>query len=299
MKKFMILFCFGFIFSTNFAEFNKKLKPKTAMEYSEATVGIYNEVLATASTVTVDYNNKAYLNETNSLYTGYFIEYNQNGMLNSMKYFKNGVLDGAAYYYSEKGSLSKVSNFKTGVKGDEEVEFYENGQPKKYTIYEKNNQSSVYSYNSDGDLTKMETYKNGYKNGDAYVLSDGVIIEKEFFINDKLEGDASSYYSEGQAKSSGKFKNDLRDGKWTWYYPDGEMKLIETYVNGKVSGDIKGYFPDGSVERSLSLLNGEGEFLQYYNNGVLKAKGKFHNYSAYGEWLFYDKNGNIVTTDYF
>lgn len=301
MKKLNLLFIFGLLFFTSFSEINKNFKPKNIYEYSDMLTEIYNTNFGTSANVSVDLNNKAVSFENNSAYSGYYIDYYSDGTIKSIKNFKNGQLNGDSYFYTSKGSLERVASFKNGSKNGGETEYYSNsGSPKVYREYLNGVQNGLeYNYNDDNLVKSIFTYKNGTKNGEALKFSDGILTEKETYINSRLEGEASSFYVNGKKKSSGSFKNDFRDGKWKWYYPDGELKLEETYASGKVLGDIKGFFPDGSVERKISLTNGNGDFVQYYNNGILKAKGQFYDYSASGEWFFYDKNGNLLTTNYF
>ena len=300
MKKFNLLFIFGMIFFTSFSEVDKNFKPKSVYETYDTLTSIYNTNFATTATVNLTNNNEAYTLDSNSAYSGYFIDYYKDGLVKSIKAFNNGRLNGDSYFYGSDGALSKLVTFKAGSKNGGETEYYKDGSPKSYKTYKNDVQDGIeYNYNENGLLTIIFTYKYGIKNGESLKFSEGILTEKEVYTNNRLEGNASAFYTNGKVKSAGKFKDDFRDGKWSWYYPDGELKLIETYVNGKVIGDIKGYFPDGSVERNLSLVNGNGDFVQYYDNGILKAKGQFSDYSAAGEWFFYDKNGNLTTTNYF
>ena len=300
MKKLNLLFVFGLIFFTSFSEVNKNFKPKNVYETYDMIADVYNTDFSTSANVSVDYNNQAVNLGDNSSYSGYYVVYYSSGSVKAIKNFKNGKLEGDSFFYSSVGTLEKIASYKNGSKTGSETEYYDNGSPKAYREYVNGVQNGLeYNYDDTGLLKTVFTYKYGAKNGEAYKFSDSIIIEKEFYANNKLEGEAQSFYANGKKKSSGTFKNDYRDGKWLWYHPDGELKLEETYISGKVLGDIKGFFPDGSVERNISLVNGNGDFIQYYDNGIVKAKGQFYDYSATGEWFFYDKNGNLVTVNYF
>lgn len=48
-----------------------------------------------------------------------------------------------------------------------------------------------------------------------------------------------------------------------------------------------------------SFINGkaEGEFIEYYENSVIKEKAYFINNKLEKEHLFYDKNGNLTKTE--
>ena len=75
-------------------------------------------------------------------------------------------------------------------------------------------------------------------------------------------------------------------------------RLTETYDYGKLKS-IKGQYPDGSKERKAELVNGNGDFEQYYNNGAIKLKGKIRNYAADGTWTAYDLRGVPVARNGF
>ena len=49
----------------------------------------------------------------------------------------------------------------------------------------------------------------------------------------------------------------------------------------------------------MKLINGNGNFTQYYDNGKVKAQGALRNYKAYGNWTFYNKDGYVTDTQAF
>ena len=143
---------------------------------------------------------------------------------------------------------------------------------------------------------KFENYTNNKKDGQELIVLNGVVSLKNNYTNGILNGLSTSYYPDGTLRSTGQYVNNLRNGEWVWKYPDGTVKLVENYSNGKVNGNITGYYPDGNKERVFQVTNGNGNFTQYYDNGKLKAKGSIINYSNAGDWVFYDKNGNPVSS---
>ena len=52
-------------------------------------------------------------------------------------------------------------------------------------------------------------------------------------------------------------------------------------------------------EREMKLVNGNGNFTQYYDNGKIKVQGALRNYKAYGNWNFYNKDGYLTDTQGF
>ena len=125
--------------------------------------------------------------------------------------------------------------------------------------------------------------------------SENTIVEKLNYKFGKLNGIYESYYLDGNLKANGNYNSDLRNGEWKWFYSDGTLKIVEVYTNGHINGKIIGYFPDGTTERVFNVINGNGDFVQYYDNGVVKVKGYYSMYNPSGIWKFYNKDGNIVS----
>ena len=157
-------------------------------------------------------------------------------------------------------------------------------------------------FDDKGSLTLAVEYNNGVKEGTELKFSQGIKIQEDIYKNGRKNGKSLSYYTDGNLKAEGVYVDNMRDKEWTWYYPASEgrniKRLTETYDYGKLK-QIKGQYPDGAKERKADLVNGNGDFEQYYNNGAIKLKGKIKNYTADGTWTAYDLRGVPVARNGF
>ena len=159
-----------------------------------------------------------------------------------------------------------------------------------------------YEFDDKGSLTSATEYNNGVKEGTEVKFANGIKTQEDVYRNGRKNGKSVSYYTDGSLKAEGTYVDNVRDNEWNWYYPASEgrniKRLTETYDYGKLKS-IKGQYPDGSKERKAELVNGNGDFEQYYNNGAIKLKGKIRNYAADGTWTAYDLRGVPVARNGF
>lgn len=239
---------------------------------------IVNKVLKsryeTSETVSVDTDKGTAVSKSDmSSFSGTYVDFYNGKNVRSIKNFKNGKYHGNMYFFYENGAIMKTLEFSNGKKTGEEIEFHSNGNSKSIKNFKNGvSNGSSYEYDASGRLIKQATYKNGV-----------------------LDGLSKMYYPDGKLKAYGNYSNDFREGEWVWKYPDGSTKIVEQYKKGQLEGKVVGYFPDGSMERVMNLANGNGNFVQYYSNGKIKAKGNYKNYKEYGDWSFFDKNGNLIS----
>ncbi len=294
MKKLIIvLFLFSAIYLMS--AINENIRPKSSWSYvSEA-----NKILDSYNYYTSDnttFSGGAVVDkESLDPITGSLVEYNYSHQVQSIKNYKNGILDGRRYDYYSDGSISKITEYKKGEKDGEELQFFSSGSP--YIISEYKNSllnGTRYEFDDKGYRVLFTEYINGKKEGEEIKFSENVIIQKSIYRNGRLNGKSIFYFSDGTIKAEGEYKDNFREKEWVWYYPVSEgkniKKIVETYSNGKIR-EIKGMYPDGSKERSMVLTNGNGVFEQYYRNGSIKLKGNVRNYAADGTWTAYDLRG--------
>jgi|SRR5690554_6417296 len=294
---------------------------------------------------TTDQNYKAYLNDEGIIISEgyleegkpnrYWINYYSNGLRKSEGNRENFELDGPWIFYNENGSINTIITYKNGVKNGFK-EYYENSFLVKKEFYEVNKIiGEVIEYYPDSiEKIKSSTpYKNNLKDGIAFhYAKDGRLIElvtyNKGFLKDRekvnqkdelgrKQGIWKIYYSNYRLKQERRYKDDLlngyeknynRDGKLetaflyidgikqnesdneadfnieNQYYSTGEIKKKTTFnMKGKKDGVEKSYTKDGEVEASA-----------IYKNGYLIAEGIIDDKGWYqGEWKHYYLNGNI------
>jgi antitoxin component YwqK of YwqJK toxin-antitoxin module len=111
------------------------------------------------------------------------------------------------------------------------------------------------------------------------------------------------YHENGNLMSTGIYHNMKKDSVWTGYGPSGRLSYKETYKDDVLNGKKVIYYvpadPNDKSQNILSIsnyLNGklEGEFIAYFDNGVLKEKGNYVNNKKEGVWISYGDSGKPV-----
>ena len=275
-----------------------KISPKRASEYSAQSARALSSPYSTVANVTVS-GSFATLKETGQPFTGTYAEFNEVGRVQALRSYQDGKLHGPMFLYYENGNILKATNYVNGVRDGEDVDFYGNGNSKTLRRY-KNGVLNGDSYDFDefGRLVSTMQYSNNVRHGKEIKYSNGIVTNENTYANGQLNGETKSYYSNGTLRSNGNYSRNLRHGQWTWNYENGTKKLIETYQNGLIT-DILGYSRNGAKEREMKLVNGNGNFTQYYDNGKIKVQGALRNYKASGNWNFYNKDGHLTDTQGF
>jgi antitoxin component YwqK of YwqJK toxin-antitoxin module len=114
----------------------------------------------------------------------------------------------------------------------------------------------------------------------------GICIRMVNSGQDELTGDGKNFvrswtfcFSEGNIKSTGKYKDFKREGVWTFYYYSGRLKAREYYKNGKLDGNQLYYSERGLITYDENYLNDQknGLLTEYYINGNVYSLA---NYTA-------------------
>ena len=262
MKKFVITL-FSLIAISTTAAINPNTRPKSSgTYYSEQYRILDNRNYYTTNDTFLSNGLVVSLNDNQPI-TGSLVEYGYNNGVQSIKNYKNGVLDGKVYYLNGDGSVSTVSEYKNGQKNGEEINFsFSTGYSSIISSY-KNGvlDGPRYEFDDKGSLISASEYSNGVKEGNEIKFSEGRKIQEDIYKNGRKNGKSVSYYTDGSIKSEGIYRDNLRDKEWSWYFSAAEGKnvkrLTEVYDYGKLK-QIRGQYPDGSKERKADLVNGNG-----------------------------------------
>lgn len=140
-------------------------------------------------------------------------------------------------------------------------------------------------YSSNGKIFKSITYKNGLIDGQEieYFYNDttelNYISELKEYSNGKLNGVylIYNYFSPFDTLTYGEYSNDKKNGRFTFHHYGGGKTIVD-YVNDEV----------------------EGNFIEYYKNGVLAYEINYRNNLPYHLIQIQDKSGkknesNILT----
>ena len=92
------------------------------------------------------------------------------------------------------------------------------------------------------------TFKKGMKYGEFIkYYSDGKILSKISYFENRLDGSWMEYYRNGNLLRKKIFKNDLLEGEYIDYYSFGQILSIRFYVKNKLEGIYKEFYKNGQV----------------------------------------------------
>ncbi|CAN5564860.1 hypothetical protein BH11BAC1_BH11BAC1_25570 [soil metagenome] len=119
----------------------------------------------------------------------------------------------------------------------------------------------------------------------------------------------TSFYSRAQTFQV--FKGDtinLRDksgkeqGVWRKYYKNDMLASEMHYRNGKHDGVFRTFTPTGQLQSEVTFRKGYmeiGDAKHFYNDGTVKAKGKYINKQKDSIWTYYDEKGILSSTEFY
>lgn len=97
-------------------------------------------------------------------------------------------------------------------------------------------------------------------------------------VADSTSTPLSNGWQEIHTQDGGVMKGELQDGQrkgpWTAYFADGMVRSRANYVNGVMEGHTE----------------------VFHENGMTYYTGHYRNGQAVGEWLFYDRTGELIRT---
>ncbi len=206
-----------------------------------------------------------------------------NGRVKKTLNFIDGLENGLAKIYDTSGIIIELITYKKGFITDREKinrrdqkgkkhgkwkEFYENGILKKEGTYKHGLEHGYFKeYDIESNLVSAAKYVNGEKQMNVAELKKLDVI--------------TEYYPSGNVKIKATYKDKVPEGIWREYSEEGEVEKSYVYKNGVVIGE------------GIITEKGEknGEWKEYYNDGQIKAEGKYDHDAKIEEWKFYHKNG--------
>jgi len=161
-----------------------------------------------------------------------------NGNPKSQGVLKNGDPDGVWQYFREDGSLQQLGNFVEGVLDGPWKMFNEQGQI--FLEFEQN-----------GDQFKYRRYDpiSGYP-----TIEETRIIKKDLegYEHDERVGLCTEYYTNGQKRCEGNYAHGKEDGLWYAWHKNGQVKFQGNYFDGNRSGNWQYWGEDGVLDSSVS-----------------------------------------------
>jgi antitoxin component YwqK of YwqJK toxin-antitoxin module len=204
----------------------------------------------------------------NSKENGKWTYWYENGKIQLTCFYLDGLPDSLWQWFDETGSLSRIGNYKKGVEHGVWINYYANG-----IVRDSGN------------------YSDGRMNGEwKYRFENGNIYQTGYYKRNSQDSIWRTYYENGQLSSLGEMKNSSPFGLWTNYHENGQV-----FSKIKYSSDNKSYIADvWDLEGNPIVVNGNGLFKSYTNNGQGLLQGTVQEGRKVGKWTSYFDNGVIM-----
>lgn len=254
-------------------------------------------------------------------------------------YYENGgnISEEGKYIKGKKTDVTKKY-----VKGElHSITTYKKGKRHGYYASYKNGNLSSEGYYYEELLNKGKPLKNIYAGEIKTYFPDGNIEKRENYILGVKSGLWERYHKNGNLISRSKYENNLliglqetwdADGKLTYqanYIIDKEKEVptsvkdgmekrwkkgVLVYEKNKIEGEeaelVHNYYDNSKLKSVQKVLRGllDGEEIQYYENGNLKAKANYKRINKssskekairYSWQYYYDENGVLKSKSYY
>ncbi len=187
---------------------------------------------------------------------------------------KSGMKQGHWIKKYPDGNVMYDGFFRNDKPVGEFKRYYEDQTIKSLLVFNESGAEALATlYYQNGNVASRGKYINQLKEGTWHffsVLTSGVLIGDEEYLNDKRNGLSRKFFPDSIIAEVINFKNDIKDGEWIKYHPDGSVNFRTTYINGKLNGKFEAFFAGGKPE----------------------VLGRYKNDLRDGVWLIYNKNGS-------
>ena len=221
--------------------------------------------------------------------------------------FLDGKQHGRREFYSSDGKLTELHTFKNGgsdgesrkmIEGKLHIGYYKDGE--KDGVWEIFNNKEVWEISNTGNekIIERTEYKDGKKNGKSEIFyENGNVKQMTIYVDDKKNGKGETFYESGKPGEIGNYKDDKLDGKYERFYEDGKVAITTNYKDGKLDGKYEQFFADGTPEIIGNYPDGKYE--AFYQGGKLKLVGYNKDGKRDGKWEEFDSNGNLTQSGNF
>jgi antitoxin component YwqK of YwqJK toxin-antitoxin module len=115
------------------------------------------------------------------------------------------------------------------------------------------------------------------------------------YINGKKDGVYLFFEENGEFGSIGFYKKDTSTG-WGFEYRNNKLWRSRFYINSIQASDLYEYNDNEIPETGGNLQFGNGQRIEYFNNGEIKEITSFRNYKRDGFYYKFFRNGQIQET---
>ncbi len=175
------------------------------------------------------------------------VSFYKNGNKKHELHYKGDKLEGEQRWYWDNGKLQALFNYKNGLPEGKAVEYYKNGNVKTVSDFKAGIlDGQVLNYDEQGNKTSLETYKNGVKQGPYKVWHlNGKLKLEGYFYEDEFDSLWRYYDAMGVVVGEGKFKRGT--GSLTAWFPNGKIMRKTLYKNSLKDGVEEIYNKQGEL----------------------------------------------------
>jgi len=217
--------------------------------------------------------------------------------------------------------------------------YYNNGKLRATNNHVGNETVAHHAYHLNGKIKAKGLYRQMKKDSLwRFFNADKLLVLEENYAQNTLHGTQRKFYQNAQLGEETNFDMGEKNGRWVKFFENGKPWLEATYVDGNLDGAFKIFTPkgktktqgkyalglrigtwlmfniNGSVKTQDSYVNGvlkkkkleNGEFREYYENGIPKSiynykngkkSGEFKEFYEMGEWVRQKVQGKLGGPD--
>lgn len=127
--------------------------------------------------------------------------------------------------------------------------------------------------------------------------------------DDKSDRSSATMFHENKnIMAKGIYRGELKDSVWSFYDETGRITSSDTYSKGVLNGMRYVYFiPNAVGDKTVKLAkqwnyvngNQEGEYIEYFDNGVIKGQGNYLHGHKHGRCVTNYTNGKPMVEERF
>jgi antitoxin component YwqK of YwqJK toxin-antitoxin module len=236
--------------------------------------------------------------------------YHENGAVQSVGSYNEGVKQGVFRMYDETGALVDgeiyqagrlVASGVTNPSGDREGEwvlYFPSGEVQARGGYADGLREGDWTFfYESGQTAQTGSYRAGELHGSwTWYFESGKIHRRERYRNGKKDGMFEEFDEQGNTLLRGEYISGYRNG--AWIYEVNDHKEEGEYVDGEWNGLWVHTYDNGQkrFEGSFNFGQPEGKHETWYQSGRTQWSGRYDGGVRDGKWFFYDEDGLLEAT---
>ena len=161
------------------------------------------------------------------------------------------------------------------------------------------------AFDKDGNLIVQENYSNGLKQGKALEWNiEGEIIDKKIYEQGRIVYWKSQENNDGKLYYVERIGHPFFEDTLRTYDEHGILVRENILINDTLRIKLNLIYHKYSKQLSHKFFTQWhtkfGEYVEYYENGIISAKGNYANSSLgefkIGKWIWYDESGKTSST---